>query len=81
MFQSKGTYHLPKLLIFASEECHYSIHKYAAFLGIGENNVVTIQTDDVGAMVTTDLERKVQEAIDEGAVPIAVVATFGKSCI
>ncbi|KAJ8926035.1 hypothetical protein NQ315_009890 [Exocentrus adspersus] len=75
--KQKGVGHLPRLVVFASEECHYSVHKYAAFLGIGEDNVVSVRTNEVGEMIVEDLEEKIQDQVDAGAVVIAVVATLG----
>ncbi|KAJ8963373.1 hypothetical protein NQ318_018849 [Aromia moschata] len=75
--KKKGTNHLPRLVVFASEECHYSIFKFSAFLGIGEGNVVLVSTDEVGQLIPSDLEGKLDQQIAEGAVPIIVVATLG----
>ncbi|XP_018570715.1 cysteine sulfinic acid decarboxylase-like [Anoplophora glabripennis] len=75
--KKKGTNYIPRLAIFASEECHYSLHKYASFLGIGEDNVFSVRTNDVGEMIVEDLETKIEQQIEEGAVPLVVVATFG----
>ncbi|CAH1992015.1 unnamed protein product [Acanthoscelides obtectus] len=75
--KAKGTCHLPKLVLFASEECHYSIHKFAAFLGIGEENVIGVKTDDVGQIIPENLERRIQEKFDDGSAPFMVVATLG----
>uniref|UniRef100_A0AAZ3QL44 Glutamate decarboxylase like 1 n=1 Tax=Oncorhynchus tshawytscha TaxID=74940 RepID=A0AAZ3QL44_ONCTS len=36
---------LPRLVMFTSQECHYSVAKAAAFLGIGTNNVYVIPSD------------------------------------
>ncbi|KAJ8935784.1 hypothetical protein NQ314_012634 [Rhamnusium bicolor] len=62
-----GMYDIPRLKIFTSEECHYSVHKFASFLGIGEDNVICVDTDDVGQIITKDLEEKINEQIKEGA--------------
>lgn len=53
------------------------MHKYAAFLGIGEDNVFSVHTNDVGEMIVEDLEKNIQQQIEEGAVPLVVVATLG----
>nr|CAI5833275.1 unnamed protein product [Callosobruchus analis] len=64
-------------LLFASEECHYSIHKFAAFLGLGEQNVVSVKTDKVGQIIPESLEDKIQQKINDGSIPFMVVATLG----
>lgn len=68
----------PVLVIFTSEECHYSIYKFAAFIGLGEENVIQIQTNDLGQIIPEDLEKKIQQQLLHDRVPFAVVATLGK---
>lgn len=64
--------------MFTSEESHYSIRKFGSFLGFGENNIVLIRTDDVGRMNAADLEKQIRLEIENGGMPLAVVATLGK---
>lgn len=63
--------------MLVSEECHYSSYKFAAFVGIGEENVWPVQTDDVGQIVPEKLEEAIRTVLLEGAVPLMVVATLG----
>ncbi|KAG2464819.1 GADL1 decarboxylase, partial [Polypterus senegalus] len=44
--KDEGLSGLPRLVMFASEECHYSISKAAAFLGIGMKNVYAVSSDE-----------------------------------
>lgn len=73
-----GMFHLPKLVLFTSEEAHYSTLKFAAFLGIGEENVVLINTDDVGCMIPDRLEAAVLMQRELRTIPFLVIATVGK---
>ncbi|KAF7270157.1 hypothetical protein GWI33_016847 [Rhynchophorus ferrugineus] len=75
--KKKGNKSAPPLAIFASDECHYSIFKFSALLGLGEDNVVTLKANDVGQIIPEDLERKISECIEEGMVPLMVIATMG----
>ncbi|KAL1501084.1 hypothetical protein ABEB36_006477 [Hypothenemus hampei] len=75
--KENGNCTLPKLKVFTSDECHYSIFKFASLLGIGENNVVPLKTNDVGEIIADDLEKKIQEVLRERDVPLIVVATLG----
>ena len=75
--QRDGLASAGKLVLFASEDAHYSIHKMAALLGLGEDNVCQIQTDSTGHMDPMDLELKIQKKISSGAIPFMVVATAG----
>lgn len=75
--KSKGNAILPKIKIFTSEECHYSIHKFAALLGIGEENVISIKTNEVGEIIPKCLEGTIINTIQDGAIPLMVIATLG----
>jgi glutamate/tyrosine decarboxylase-like PLP-dependent enzyme len=41
---------MPRLVVYTSEDAHYSIAKLASFMGIGTNNVILIKTDEIGKM-------------------------------
>jgi L-2,4-diaminobutyrate decarboxylase len=62
--------------IFVSEMGHFSIKKNAALLGLGEQSVVAIPSDGY-RMNTTLLEEAIQSELEEGNIPIAIVATAG----
>ncbi|RXM28205.1 Acidic amino acid decarboxylase GADL1 [Acipenser ruthenus] len=44
--KDEGLSGMPRLVMFTSEECHYSIGKAAAFLGIGTKNVYVVPADE-----------------------------------
>ncbi|XP_044746900.1 cysteine sulfinic acid decarboxylase-like [Coccinella septempunctata] len=75
--KNKGCTNLPPLKIFTSEECHYSISKFSSFLGIGDENVVPIDTDEIGQMRVSSLMKRIEEVEEQGCVPFAVIATLG----
>jgi L-2,4-diaminobutyrate decarboxylase len=62
--------------IFVSEMGHFSIKKNAALLGLGEQSVVVIPSKGY-RMNTSLLEEAIQQELEEGNIPIAVVATAG----
>jgi len=62
--------------IFVSEMGHFSIKKNAALLGLGEQSVVAIPSEGY-RMNTTLLEEAVRSELEEGNIPIAIVATAG----
>ncbi|XP_063995944.1 cysteine sulfinic acid decarboxylase [Diachasmimorpha longicaudata] len=70
-----------RLVIFTSEDAHYSIKKLAAFLGIGTNNVHEVKVDERGRMCTEDLEVKVKTCLEEGGTPLMVSATSGTTVL
>ncbi|XP_011903516.1 PREDICTED: cysteine sulfinic acid decarboxylase isoform X5 [Cercocebus atys] len=65
----------------ASQKCHYSIQKGAAFLGLGTDSVRVVKADERGKMVPEDLERQIGMAEAEGAVPFLVSATSGTTVL
>ncbi|CAH0550870.1 unnamed protein product [Brassicogethes aeneus] len=75
--KKKGNNYEQRLVMFTSEECHYSIYKFASFVGIGEENVIPAAVDDKGQIISSDLEMKIKQQKDNGAVPFLVVATLG----
>ncbi|NXM82524.1 CSAD decarboxylase, partial [Oenanthe oenanthe] len=79
--RSKGTWDLPRLALFASQESHYSILKGAALLGIGTDNVHLVQTDERGKMIPEELEKEIQRVKAEGSEPLFVCATSGTTVL
>ncbi|CAN9514030.1 unnamed protein product [Ophioblennius macclurei] len=71
----------PRFVVFTSQECHYSIAKAAAFLGIGTKNVYAVPSDESGKMIPSALEELIKKAKNEGAVPFMVVATSGTTVL
>lgn len=63
--------------IFVSEMAHFSIQKSASILGLGEKAVVKVKTDRSFKMNSILLEDAIKKEIENGNIPIAVVATAG----
>lgn len=64
---------LPKMVAFCSKHCHYSNQKNAALLGLGTNNMVGIEVNEIGEMDINDLKRKVNIALQEVSFPAVVI--------
>ncbi|XP_011499286.1 PREDICTED: cysteine sulfinic acid decarboxylase [Ceratosolen solmsi marchali] len=79
--KEKGLASVPKLVIFTSEDAHYSVKKLAAFLGIGSENVRAVEVDERGKMRVEELERALSEVEAEGAFPLMVSATAGTTVL
>ncbi|XP_066225737.1 cysteine sulfinic acid decarboxylase isoform X2 [Saccopteryx leptura] len=79
--KQKGLRSLPPLALFTTKECHYSITKGAAFLGLGTDSVRVVKADERGKMIPEDLERQISLAKAEGAVPFLVSATSGTTVL
>ncbi len=65
------------MVFFASEHAHISIKKAAMISGLGVDSLITVKSDSDGKMDTKDLSVKIKEAVNNGKLPFAVVATLG----
>jgi aromatic-L-amino-acid/L-tryptophan decarboxylase len=68
---------LPRLRIYTSDQAHSSAEKAAIALGLGEENVIRIPTDDQFRMDVNSLGQSIGEDRQNGLQPMAVVATVG----
>ncbi|WP_396613754.1 pyridoxal phosphate-dependent decarboxylase family protein (plasmid) [Haloferax sp. S1W] len=66
-----------RLRILCSADAHFTAKQSAAQLGLGENAVVTVETDDEHRMCTDALDETLETLDAEGLVPFALVATAG----
>lgn len=80
-FQTKGLQALPRLVMFTSEDAHYSSGKLASYMGLGSDNVYKVKTCSRGKIIIEHLESEVLRAKSEGAVPFLVVATAGTTVL
>lgn len=70
-----------KMIVYTSEASHYSIAKNASFMGIGRNQVRFVKVNQVGQMLSEDLEEKIQRDIEAGNHPFFVNATAGTTVL
>ncbi|XP_055372093.1 cysteine sulfinic acid decarboxylase [Condylostylus longicornis] len=75
--KTKGLSGLPRLVVYTSEDSHYSIAKLSSFMGIGIDNVYKIKTDQRGKMRIDHLNEEIERTKNEGGIPLLVVATAG----
>ncbi|MGE5212434.1 MAG: pyridoxal phosphate-dependent decarboxylase family protein [Nitrospirota bacterium] len=68
---------LPRLRIYTSDQAHSSAEKAAIALGLGEENVIRIPSDDRFRMDVNSLGRTISDDRRANVQPIAVVATVG----
>lgn len=76
-----GLHSLPRLVLFTSEDAHYSVKKMASLLGIGVNNVYLVRTDERGRMRVPHLVEQIERSLSEGAAPFMVSATAGTTVL
>lgn len=67
----------PKMRIFCSEACHFSVQKSAALMGFGYQAVISIPTDNRMRMDMAQLRAQIQRCKTAGELPFAIVATAG----
>jgi aromatic-L-amino-acid decarboxylase len=67
----------PRLRIYTSDQAHSSAEKAAIALGVGEENVIRIPSDDQFRMDVNSLGQRIEADRRNGLQPMAVVATVG----
>ncbi|RDV28201.1 aminotransferase class V-fold PLP-dependent enzyme [Alteromonas aestuariivivens] len=65
--------------IYASAECHHSVQRAAAVLGLGRSSVIKIATDSQGRMRPQALLGRLLADQGNEAVPVAIVANAGST--
>ncbi|HEY86172.1 MAG TPA: amino acid decarboxylase [Chloroflexi bacterium] len=68
---------IPRLRLYISEQTHSSVEKGAITLGIGQENVIKIPSDDAFQMKPETLESAIQNDLTAGYKPFFVCATVG----
>ena len=64
-------------VILASEQSHYSCLNVASWLGLGQDNVVSVPTHLDNSIVVEQFEAKAREVLKSGRKIAAIVATMG----
>lgn len=70
-----------KLIVYTSEDAHYSIEKNAGFMGLGKASVCKIKTDHQGEMSVDDLRIQIENHLQQGYYPFFVNATAGTTVL
>ncbi|HEU4769656.1 MAG TPA: aminotransferase class V-fold PLP-dependent enzyme [Pyrinomonadaceae bacterium] len=65
------------LVVYASEQCHYSIDKSVDILGMGRNSLRKIPTDDGFHIRVDALREQIVRDRDDGLLPACVVGVAG----
>src|SRR5262249_23499913 len=68
---------LPRLRIYTSDQAHSSAEKAAIALGLGEENVIRIPSDDHFQMDVNSLAKRIADDRQNNFQPMAVIATVG----
>ncbi len=67
------------LVVYASDQSHSSVEKAALLAGFGRANVRTIPSDEQYAMRPDALRAAIEDDIERGLTPCAIVATTGST--
>ncbi|MGR5061480.1 diaminobutyrate--2-oxoglutarate transaminase family protein [Photobacterium sp. DNB22_13_2] len=66
-----------KLRIMCSKKSHFTVQKSASLMGLGENAVVTVDTNPDGTIKLASLVNTIETLKSEGLLPFAMVGTAG----
>jgi aromatic-L-amino-acid decarboxylase len=72
-----GRPEVPRLRLYISEQTHSSVEKGAIALGLGQENVIKIPTDDQFSLKPAELEMAIKTDIAAGYRPFFVCGTVG----
>ena len=75
--KNQGLSKSKQLIMFVSDQAHYSLLNAANVAGIGLENVIKIKTDLSGKIILADLERKISLSIQKKQEPFLIVSTAG----
>ncbi|MDA9656174.1 aminotransferase class V-fold PLP-dependent enzyme, partial [Flavobacteriales bacterium] len=70
-----------KLIMYASDNAHYSIAKNASFSGIGRDNVRYIKSNSFGCLDVKLLEEAINIDLKRGYIPFYINATAGTTVL
>lgn len=80
--KDKGMLAVPgQLVMFTSDQCHYSFKMASAVSGLGINNCIMVKSDWEGRMMPAELERLICEHKAKGNIPMMVNATAGTTVV
>src|SRR6266567_4418122 len=66
-----------KLIVYASEQCHFSIEKSVDILGMGRASLKKIDTDERFHVRTDQLRGQIKKDLSEGSIPCCIVGMAG----
>lgn len=69
------------LVLFISDQAHYSFISAANILGLGVENIIRVTSDPLGRMDAEALEFAIQTAIEENKTPFFIGATAGTTVL
>ena len=77
LFAALNHYKYNGLAIFVSERGHYSVKKAADVLGIGQDGVIAVKTDNNNRICLADLNKKIAAVKAKNIKPLAIIGVAG----
>ncbi|WP_413284375.1 pyridoxal-dependent aspartate 1-decarboxylase PanP [Vibrio sp. MA40-2] len=77
LYRAMKHYGYDGLAILVSDKGHYSLKKAINILGIGQDSLVSIKTDNNSRICIADLEKKIGELKQQNIKPFAIVGVAG----
>lgn len=77
LFSAMKHYGYEGLAILVSERGHYSLKKAANVLGIGQDALISVKTDNNCRLCTKDLEAKITQLKEKNIKPFAIIGVAG----
>lgn len=69
------------LVAYVSDQSHYSNQRSANVLGIGTDNLISVESDQQGRMKPESLEKEIKKSLSQGHIPFFVGATAGTTVL
>lgn len=70
-----------ELVVFCSDQSHYSLQKAVIVLGIGTDNLIGVETDDNGCIKIDALQMEIDKAKRANKQPLMINATAGTTVV
>jgi aromatic-L-amino-acid decarboxylase len=65
------------MIVYASEQCHYSFVKSVDILGLGRENLRKVATDERFHLRTDALRRAIEDDLEAGHLPVCIAGAAG----
>jgi aromatic-L-amino-acid/L-tryptophan decarboxylase len=75
--RTEGLFNSRRMIVYASEQAHFSVEKAIITLGLGLNSFKKIKTDSQFKMIPRLLLEEIKKDKESGNLPVCVVATIG----
>lgn len=78
-FKTKGYSALngKRLIAYVSDQSHYSNQRAVNVLGIGAENLRSVESDEQGRMIPQELDKAIQKDVQDGHIPFFLGLTAG----